>query len=200
MAYNYVTFPSIEPSSINWGVQGLSGVFTGPAGITQGVERPMLWKATLSFEDLDESDSQDLETFLYQMAASPNNVFLLTDNSYVARGSLAGAPKINGAGQSGKSLNTKGWTPSATGVLMPGDYFVIDTLQMFRALAQVDADISGNATIALAVSMRSSPTDSSDITVSSPSVTMRLPQFGYSGDFKPPILGSFSFDVIEVVV
>lgn len=74
---------------------------------------------------------------------------------------------VNGAGQSGTSLITDGWTPSAV-VAVPGDIvFVTYTgigSQMFRLRTGATANGSGQVTLALDAPLRGSPPDNSLVT------------------------------------
>lgn len=76
-------------------------------------------------------------------------------------GPLGGAPLVNGAGQTGASLVTNGWTAAAASRLKAGDTFTIagvfavnpqsrastGQLRQFVVTADVSSDASGNATI-----------------------------------------------------
>jgi hypothetical protein len=76
-------------------------------------------------------------------------------------GALGGTPLVNGAGQTGNSILTKGWTASVTGLLNPGDIVTfagangvnpqnrqsLGAPRQFVVTQQVNSDGSGNATI-----------------------------------------------------
>ena len=76
-------------------------------------------------------------------------------------GNYGGTPLTNGADQDGSSIVTDGWTSSVTGLLKQGDlitfagvfeinpvtYESTGRLQTFTVTADVDSDVSGNATI-----------------------------------------------------
>lgn len=76
-------------------------------------------------------------------------------------GPLGGTPLVNGAGQTGASLVTNGWTAAAASRLKAGDTFTIagvfavnpqsrastGQLRQFVVTADVSSDASGNATI-----------------------------------------------------
>lgn len=82
-------------------------------------------------------------------------------------GAHGGTPLTNGAGQTGASLVTDGWTTSVTGLLKAGDVFTIagvfeinpqnyastGRLQHFVVQEDVDSDGSGNATISISPSI-----------------------------------------------
>lgn len=66
------------------------------------------------------------------------------------RGSVAGTPLTEVTAAQSKELETKGWTPSAVGVLLAGDYVQFTSSgkkYLHKVLADVDADGSGNATV-----------------------------------------------------
>lgn len=78
-------------------------------------------------------------------------------------GTHAGTPVVNGAGQTGATLVTNGWTASLAGLLNVGDVFTIagvfavnpknrqstGTLQNFVVTATAASDGSGNSTISI---------------------------------------------------
>lgn len=82
-------------------------------------------------------------------------------------GAHGGTPLTNGAGQTGASLITDGWTASVTGLLKAGDIFTLagiysvnpqsrqstGELQQFVVTADVNSDGSGNATIPISPSI-----------------------------------------------
>lgn len=112
-------------------------------------------------------------------------------------GALGGTPLVNGAGQSGASLVTNGWTAAAAARLSIGDVFTIagvnsvnpitkqstGSLQQFLVTAAVSSDALGNATIPIYPSLVSSgPTQ----TVSaSPASGAALTVVGAAGTASP---------------
>ena len=94
--------------------------------------------------------------------------YLLPGSGMAANGSGLGSPKVNGNDQSGTSLMTYGWTASETGVMKAGDCFTVPGVDvLFRVTADVDADGSGLATIAIEppIVAGSSPTNSGTLSV-----------------------------------
>lgn len=104
-------------------------------------------------------------------------------------GNLGGTPTVNGAGQTGSSLVTQGWSDSVTGLLNVGDRFQIagvhsvnpitkqstGNLQCFVITAAANSSGSGAATVSIYPSIvtsgptqtvDSSPANSAAITVS----------------------------------
>lgn len=82
-------------------------------------------------------------------------------------GARGGTPVVNGAGQTGASLITDGWSNSITGVLKAGDIFTIagmyavnpvtkqstGRLQQFTVTADANSDGSGNSTLSISPSI-----------------------------------------------
>lgn len=79
-------------------------------------------------------------------------------------GALGGTPRVNGPGQTGRSLITDGWTASIAGIMKQGDKIQIagsamvhpvlgtvyaGDLQAFTLAADADSDSGGNATLTL---------------------------------------------------
>lgn len=83
-------------------------------------------------------------------------------------GSGGGTPTVDGAGQTGDSLDTTGWPASTTGVVLEGDVMRLGSeadTNFVRAASDVDSDGSGNATIPLTVQIGSDNEPSNGATV-----------------------------------
>lgn len=63
-------------------------------------------------------------------------------------GVATGAPVVDGAGQSGTALVTRGWTPDTPGILLAGSYVQIGT-RLFMTTADADSDATGAATLSI---------------------------------------------------
>jgi hypothetical protein len=98
-----------------------------------------------------------------------SGTFLLWDTSMrIPRGTVAGAPVVNGASQTGKTLMVRGFTPGAPLVLRSGDWIQIGDgyvvpARLYMNLLDVTADGSGNATLNLFPRLRESPADGSPL-------------------------------------
>lgn len=88
------------------------------------------------------------------------------------RGSGAGSPVIDGAGQlRAATINTKGWTPNAQGVLKDGDYIQLgsgDTSSLHRVLATVNAGSDGKAAVIIWPFTRRNLNNEEPITTTAP--------------------------------
>jgi len=62
--------------------------------------------------------------FLTELLGPSGRFFAFDPIALIPRGSGGGdSPLVDGASQTGKSLTTKAWTATQTGLLLPGDYF-----------------------------------------------------------------------------
>lgn len=119
-------------------------------------------------------------------------------------GVYGGTPQVDGAGQTGAVLSTKGWTPTTTS-LNVGDVFTIDgvfmvnpqtrqntgILQQFVVTAQTTTDGSGLSDIAISPAIvisgsfqnvTNAPADSATITVSGASADFYSQSLGFHRD------------------
>ena len=94
------------------------------------------------------------------------------------RGVATGTPLINGSGQLGKTVNTKGWTAGVTGILKAGDFlsFGVSIERLFMNLIDANSDGSGNATLEIFPRLKEATTDNDPITAVSPGGLFRLDQ------------------------
>lgn len=78
------------------------------------------------------------------------------------QGTAPGAPKVDGASQTGRELATKGWTASQEGVLLAGDWIQVGQ-RLHMVLVDADSDGSGDATLDICPALRESPADNDTI-------------------------------------
>lgn len=199
-ATTLITFPSIRtPAVADWHLDRKDARFESPLSNTfQDSARPgARWVCSLSWPALSGDDLANIRAFLAQ-AAKGGMRFLLPNYAYASRGVLTGAPLVNGAGQSGLTLVTKGWTISITGIVKAGDLLQLATGQLLIATADANSNASGNTTLAVEPALRTSPADSSVITVITPKAKFSLAKLGnYSLPVQPGRYAALSLDFIE---
>jgi hypothetical protein len=152
------------PSSIEWDPQELVAVNRSPfTGQTQTYDwGAAWWEGHVSFPPMSRMGFDYWTAFLAE-CRGPVNAFSLGDpRARVPKGAPAGTPVVSGAGQTGFSLVTRGWRPSASRLLLPGDFIQIG-YRMYKVMDQVNADSSGDATISLFPNLRDQPADGAAI-------------------------------------
>ena len=148
------------PQSVELGAQDTVAISTSPFTGQQQVQD---WQAswltgTITMPPLTNTQAQTWIAFLLQLRGQAN-VFQFGDPiARAPQGTGAGVPVVNGAGQSGYSLATRGWTANATGVLLAGDWLQIG-YRLYRCLDATNADASGYASVPIWPQLRESPAD-----------------------------------------
>lgn len=112
----------------------------------------------------------------------------------IAQSSSTATPLVNGAGQTGRSLNTDGW-PNSTTVLSAGQFVTIGN-QLLQLTADVTSNGSGQATISFEPAIRVSPADNAAIEYKNPYALMYFMEDpGYA--VEPGLVYSISFNLRE---
>lgn len=184
-----VTFPNVGIRAMNIRARTVVGISSSPFTGQQQVYKHQgeWWEAEVTLPPMKRATAEQVAAFLIKMKGQ-YGTFLLGDPANTSpRGVGTGTPLVNGAGQTGSSLVTDGWTVSTTGILKAGDWIQLGTgssTTLHKVLDDVDSDGSGNATLEIFPSLRSSPDDDATITVSSPKGIWRLAsnQMEYSID------------------
>ena len=181
MAITYpVSFPSsIGLANINIRARTVVGISSSPFTGQQQVykHQGQWWEAEVSLPPMKRADAEQVVAFLLKMNGV-YGTFLLGDKANPAtRGVGTGTPLVNGASQTGDELITDGWTADTTGILKAGDWIQLgsgSSTRLYKVLDDVNSDGSGNATINIFPSLRSSPDDDATITVSNTQGLWRL--------------------------
>lgn len=173
---SYDTFPSIiTPESAEWGMAANSMVHTSPLSGSEDILElsGAKWFVTLAFSDYTRAEAAALEAFIFSRRGRAKFFYLWNHARPTIRGSGAGAPVVNGAGQLGGSLATAGWTPNAAGVLLPGDYIGVGG-ELKIVPVRVDADATGKAVVPVEPPQRYAPANGSAIVLTEPKALFRL--------------------------
>lgn len=132
------------------------------------------WEYGVEIARTNGRDGRRLSAFLAALGG-PRGRFLFRDPT-IRQSGIAYTPMVAGAGQSGGTLNTNGWTASST-PLYVGDFFSLGSDQQTR-LYQLTADVisnaSGLATISFVPKLRSAPVDGAALQIAAPAVLLRL--------------------------
>lgn len=132
-----------------------------------------IWFAEVSLPIMNREQIEDWSAFILKLNGK-EGTFLLSDPSKATpRGLATGTPLVKGAGQTGNSLITDGWTAGQTNILKTGDLIGIGQ-RMYTVLSNVNSNGSGEATFDIWPRLRSSPADNAPITTSNCSTIFRL--------------------------
>lgn len=129
--------------------------------------------------------------------------FLMGDPARPApRGVGTGTPLVKGAGQTGQTLVTDGWTAGQAGILKAGDYLQLGSgsgAWLHMVLADAASDGSGNATFDIWPRLRVSPADNAPIVVINAQGRWRLVSNEWGWDVAAGRLYGFAIDCVEAL-
>lgn len=182
------------PSSMNLSLSSNRKKFTSPfTGSSQQISYPgSRWEIKVSFDSLNDDEARELETLIFRMDAGGR--IKLRD--------FGREPKqienviVFGSDQVGYVFTTSGWQSNVNLAMRKGDYITVnDELKMLTE--DVSTAINGTAALHITPMLRSSPTNGSPISISSPYVLCRLKEDSVGVDRKPAFDNSFSLSFIE---
>lgn len=193
------TVPS-APQTVEWTMNDVVATNISPfSGQQQTQDWQAGWlEASISMPPLTHVQAQAWVAFMMQCRGQVN-AFLFGDPLAVApRGTGSGTPVVNGGTQFGFSLATKGWTASASGVLLPGDWIEVGQ-RIYRVLTGASSDGSGNATLSIWPQLRESPPDGDTITLTNTRGVFRLKSNSRKFSMTEARFYGFQFEIREAI-
>ena len=176
-----VTAPSNpKPQSIIFAPMSSVAVSRSPFSFAQQVQAHsgQFWTMSLVLPPMKREVAAAWQAFMLQLNG-PENTFLYGDplaTKLLGAGKLD-SPLVKGASQTGSSLITDAWTISTTNIVKAGDMFSLGagtSTRLHMITANGDSDSSGDCTLSIWPSLRSSPADDSTLTIVEPKGHFRL--------------------------
>jgi hypothetical protein len=148
------------PKRVSMTIVGNTGLFPSPLiASAQTIARSTKWNAGYIFTNMRDDDRADLLGTIAALRGQDNRLRVpVFDNS--KRGAYGGTPLVNGAGQTGFSLNVKDASLSITNWIRKGDYFSVDVNgehELKMATADADSDGAGLVVLSFAPRLRAAP-------------------------------------------
>ncbi len=201
----------VRPSSTAMRLQSNTGVFqSGLNAVTQTVDRGGLkWNCQLNWNNKKGADRPELMAMIAELRGQSNRLRVpVSDNP--ARGAYGGTPLVDGASQTGSSINIDGVTPSVTNWIRRGDYFSVlvnGEHELKLCTADANSDGTGQVTIQFEPRLRASPADNAAVRVQDgvldrPEGVFILSQPDNGWDSRPGAndkISSFSLGFVEDV-
>lgn len=158
-----------------------------------------MWTASCTVPNLKEPESGLMRAFLAKLGGRANTFQMPVPGYTRPANDYAGpAGLVNGAGQSGYSVATDGWTAGAA-ILPEGSYITVGG-ELKLVTAAVTANGSGQATIPIEPPLRYAPADNSAIVITEPYVIMSMSdQNGASWGLRAPRFHGFELSFEEAV-
>lgn len=183
MAITYpLTFPTSGVANINLMARNVIGSTVSPFNLKQQIHKHagQRWEADITLPPMKRAQAEVWISFFMKLYGSYGTFTMGDPNAATPRGtasSAAGTPVVNGASQTGDTLNIDGLPTSETGYLLAGDYIQLGTgtsAQLYKVLDDVDTNSSGEAALTIWPDLRSSPSDGATVVVSSAVGLFRL--------------------------
>lgn len=188
-----ITYPLTPPSSPSFKRFALKpsniaamtkSQFTGQQKVYEHAGEWWIMEGTLP--PMTRAQAEPWRAFLTALRGPVGTFYMGEKLGKTARGIATGTPKVNGANAAGvKTLNTKGWTASQTGILKAGDYLQVGsgtTQRLHRVLVDANSDGSGLAAVEIFPCLREALADDAVITISSCKGVFRLTQVNEDTD------------------
>lgn len=155
------------------------------------------WRADYTLRPMNKADAAKWIAFFLKLRGMSETFYGFDPDWITNRGAMGGTPLVNGAGQTGNTLNIDGCTANVTNWLRAGDYFAAGG-ELKRLTADVNTNGSGQATLSFEPYFRNAPSDNSAVTIASPKVKMRLVDdmqmswnSNYNGIYEPKTFSAF---------
>lgn len=208
MAETYpINHPSGNIDSVKFVARSVVAVSESPFSYSQQVykHQGQRWEADIRLTPMKREDAEAWASFLLRLRGRYGTFLLGDPNCSTPRGSAstnAGTPVVNGASQTGETLNIDGCPASATDYLKAGDYIQLGssaTAQLYKVLEDVDTNASGEATLNIFPNLRSSPDDNASVTVSNARGLFRLVANETSWDINNAQFYGITFGAVEAL-
>lgn len=133
------------------------------------------WMAEAELIPMHRDDAEQWAAWLTALNGMEGTFLMGVPLGETARGGASGSPTVSGAGQTGKTLVTAGWTAGAA--IKAGDYIQLGssaTTRLHKVVQDATASGGGAATLEIWPRLRGAPTNGAAITISNPKGRWRL--------------------------
>lgn len=157
-------------------------------------------EAVVTLPPMNRADAEDWLGFLMSLKGRIGTFLMGDPAGATPRGSAGGTPLVNGASQTGSSLNIDGATASQTGWLKRGDYIQLgsgSTATLHKVMTDADSNGSGQVSLDIWPDLRSSPADNAAVTVTNAKGRFRLAQSSQDWTIGEASIYGISFAAIE---
>jgi len=170
---------------------------------SQSFEHPgKLWQMVVELNPLSRAAAQPWVAFLTSLRGRYGTFTMGDPSAATPRGPAGGTPRVSTSSQTGLTLVTYGWTGSATGVLLAGDYVQLNdgaSPRLYKNIADVNTTSGGVATLDLWPTLRSPPNSGATIIVNSCVSVWQLTDNGMNVAISGPGIHQISFSAEEAL-
>jgi hypothetical protein len=155
------------------------------------------WHIKVGFSNRSAAEYRQIEGFMDAQHGQAETFTIVLPPDPL--GTWLGAPVVNGAAQTGYTLNLRGFTANQTGVIKSGDIFKsANVAKVYRAAADANSDAGGLVAVTLNCQIVASPADGEAITYSDVPFTVANTSDNVETAYAAAMIGSMGLDLIEV--
>lgn len=151
---------------------------------------------------MNRETAEIFNSFLFALNGRVGTFLMPIPGAGDALGVATGTPLVNGASQTGNELDTDGWTAGQTDILKAGSWFSLgsgSSTRLYKNLLDVDSNGSGETTLTIWPSLRSSPADNAALDITNPHGLFRMDANVRPIDITGPNFYSFTFKAWEAL-
>lgn len=202
-----ITFPRALPASPGFSRSRFGGVAAvartrSPFSFAEQVQAHpgRMWLAELSLPPMLRAQAAEWAAWLLSLNGAEKTFLMGDPDAKTPRGTWAGTPLVDGASQSGTTIDIKGLSNGAT--VKPGDYFQLGSgadAELKMNLSDLTAGAGGTLTLDIWPQIRTAPADGAAIVTSSPAGVWRLSSNRMSWDADELSRFGVSFSAFEAL-
>tara|TARA_B100001939_G_scaffold276480_1_gene244738 strand:+ start:5237 stop:5857 length:621 start_codon:yes stop_codon:yes gene_type:complete len=206
MAITYpLTSPThVKPSNITFRAVNTVGITQSPFTYAQQAvaHSGQRWECDVTLPQMSRADAEQWVAFLVSLRGQLGTFTLGDPVGASARGSAGGTPLVNGASQTGGTLNIDGCTASQTGWLKAGDYIQLGsagTATLHKVLADADSNGSGQVSLDIWPYIRTAPADDATVVVTNTVGRFRLASNEQNWNINEASIYGLTFGGVEAI-
>jgi hypothetical protein len=202
-----ITFPStLFVKSMRWERLDQDVTFSSVFGRQSATQMAPLWKAALTFNELDEASSGAYQSLLMKLEGSKHQLALWNVGRPVPLGTYTGASGTTvisgGTVAVGASSLTFTNATYASCTLVEGDMVGVNqgstsTQQVVMVTADATANGSGVITVSVKPALRNTVTNGSTVILQQPKVLFRQQSNASGWDYERNTVSGFNLDLLE---
>ena len=157
------------------------------------------WTLKFSYTLLPRAYLTQFYAFLLNLRGQADTFTTVLPGHTAPQGSWAGSAVVNGASQTGATVNLGGFTASQTGIVKAGDLLQFaGHTKVYMATADANSDGSGHAAVSIRPALMVSPANSEAVTSSNVAFTVALASDSMDTSIQAGPLYALNIDMVEV--
>lgn len=157
------------------------------------------WGIKLAWSPLRRSEFMPLYAFLMAQRGQADPFTTILAAHTAPQGSWPGSPVVNGAGQTGRTVNLRGLTAGQTGIAKAGDFIKFANHgKVYMVTADANSDGGGLAALTIEPQLIATIAYGEALVTSSVPFTVALAADNMEANLQPGVFYGLEIDLIEV--